>query len=135
MLIEWANWVRSLRPDELVVVLGVLLLVDAPRYAYSAVLMAVWDLLKGIWRLDVPYHRSESFDYCPDVCVIIAGYNEGETIAKTMMSVWNRYPKIELVVIDDGSTDNMYEEARKCAAGRDGITVVRREERGGNRLR
>lgn len=131
MLIEWMNWVRSLRPDEIIVVLGVLLLVDAPRYAYSAMAMAFWDLISKPWSGNLPGPHSETFDYTPPVSVIIAGYNEGETIARTMASICDRYPDLQLIVVDDGSTDDMYQQAMQCAADRQGIIVVRRNQRGG----
>jgi poly-beta-1,6-N-acetyl-D-glucosamine synthase len=131
MLVEWANWILSLRSDELLLVLGVLLLVDAPRYAYSAIMMAVWDLIKSTWTRRLPGPETKAYSYCPPVSVIIAGYNEADTIAKTMESVWNRYPCSQMIVVDDGSTDGMTDAAMKFAAGRPGILVIRRERRGG----
>lgn len=131
MIVEWLNWVRSLRTDEILLVLGILLLVDAPRYAYSAVLMAFWDALRGLWTGQLPGPRSGPFEYCPPVSVIIAGYNEADTIARTMESVWERYPCSQLIVVDDGSTDGMTQAAMSFARGRSGILVVRRERRGG----
>ncbi len=131
MLIEWMYWICSLRTDEVLMVLGVLLLVDAPRYAYSAIGMAFWDLLKSLWTGELPGPQLKPYAYCPPVSVIIAGYNEADTIARTMESVWNRYPCSQLIVIDDGSTDGMTEAALKFAGGRPGILVVRRDRRGG----
>ncbi len=131
LLLEWVSWVRALRFEELFLILAVVLLVDAPRYAYSAVVMAVFDLFRNGFRRCLPGPHAENYDYLPSVCVIIAGYNEADTIAETMESVWNRYPNLQLVVVDDGSTDGMTEAAAEFAAGRSGITVVRRERRGG----
>ena len=131
MLIEWLNWISSLRTDEILLVLGVLLLVDAPRYVYSAVLMAIWDLMKCLWTGRLPGPQSDHFIYRPGVSVIIAGYNEAATIARTMESVWNRYPCSQLIVVDDGSTDGMTEAAMQFAEGRPRILVIRRDRRGG----
>lgn len=131
MLNEWMNWVCSLRNDELLVVLGVLLLVDAPRYAYSAIVMAVWDLLRSGLKASYPGSPGTSYDYQPPVSVIIAGYNEADTIAQTMASVWSKYPNLEMIVVDDGSTDGMADAALRYANGRPGIVVVRRARRGG----
>lgn len=131
MLIEWTSWIRSLRPDELVAVLGILLFVEAPRYVFSAVLMTMWDLVSKSWNSRLPGPHCAGYFYTPDVSVIIAGYNEGETIARTMNSVLDRYPGLQLVVVDDGSTDSMYQEALECARGRPGIIVIRRAQRGG----
>ncbi len=131
MLIEWTNWVRSLHTDEIIAALGILLLIDAPRYAFSALIMAVWDLLRNGWKSCLPGPHAAAYDYFPSVSVIIAGHNEARTIAATMQSVWERYPHLQLVVVDDGSTDGMADVAETWADGRDGITIVRREQRGG----
>lgn len=131
MLIEWGYWIRSLRTDEILLVVGVLLVVDAPRYAYSAVLMAIWDLMKGLCTGRHPGPHIGPYDYTPPVTVIIAGYNEADTIARTMESVWNRYPCRQMIVVDDGSTDGMTEAAMTFAEGRPGILVLRRDRRGG----
>lgn len=131
MLTEWYFWVASLRPDELFLVLGVLMLVDAPRYAYSVLIMAFWDCLKFPFTQRLPGPHDGPYEYLPTVTAVIAGYNEADTIAETMESVWARYPKLELIVVDDGSEDGMAEAARQFADGRDRITVLRRTERGG----
>lgn len=131
MLTEWYFWVASLRPDELLLVLGVLLLVDAPRYAYSVLIMALWDCLKFPVTNKLPGPHVDEYDYLPKVTAVIAGYNEADTIAETMQSVWNRYPNLELIVVDDGSTDGMANAALEFAGGRPGITVLKRDERGG----
>lgn len=133
MLHEWMNWVSSLRTDQILATLGILLLIDAPRYAGSALLMVLVDVL--------PLRRRRSqaadgapqpqYSYCPQVTVLIAGHNEADTIAQTMASVWTRYPHLELIVVDDGSTDGMTRAALDFAAGRSGILVLRRAERGG----
>ncbi len=131
MLQDWYFWVASLRTDELVLVLGVLLLVDAPRYAYSVLLMAFWDCLKFPFTKKLPGPQQSDYEYLPTVTAVIAGHNEADTIAETMRSVWDRYPDIELIVVDDGSTDGMADAATKFAAGRQNITVLKRAERGG----
>lgn len=131
VLADWYHWVASMRPDELLIILGILLLVDAPRYAYSVLIMAFWDSVKSIWTGSLPGPQTDSYDYCPLVSVVIAGYNEGDTIAETMQSVWDRYPNLQLIVVDDGSSDNMTQAARDFARGRHNITVLSRRDRGG----
>ena len=57
-----------------------------------------------------------SDDELPKVSIIIPAYNEGESIGKTLKSILaSDYPKgkLEVVVVNDASTDNTLEEARK----------------------
>lgn len=131
MLIEWLNWVRSMRMDELALVLGVLLLVDAPRYALSAIGMAAYDLIRNRFNDQLPGPHYQQYEYLPSVAVVIAGYNEAATIYRTLESVWGRYPHLEIVVVDDGSIDNMSGVANRFAALHSGVRVIRREQRGG----
>lgn len=50
------------------------------------------------------------------ISVIIPLYNKEPSILRSMNSVLNQtYKDIELIVVDDGSTDNSYKIAQKCA--------------------
>ncbi|GAB2505933.1 glycosyltransferase [Pseudoxanthomonas sangjuensis] len=59
-----------------------------------------------------------SFTRLPDVSVLVACYNEAENIADTLASLSRQdYPgNVEVVVIDDGSTDGTQAIARRLAA-------------------
>ena len=131
MLIEWMSWIRSFRANEFMLILGVLLLVDAPRYALSSLAMAAWDLLRNGLSSRLPGPHSRSFDYCPSVSVLIAGYNERDSIYRTMDSVWDTYPNMQLIVVCDGSTDGMEQEAQRFADEHPDVIVVKRDRRGG----
>lgn len=49
-------------------------------------------------------------NYSPTVAVLIPAFNEEKLIAKTITSVLaSTYPKLEVVIIDDGSTDKTYQ--------------------------
>jgi len=54
------------------------------------------------------------------VSVIIPAYNEGQKIKATLQKVTSylkeKYPSYELILVDDGSTDNTLEGARTAAA-------------------
>src|SRR4029079_6713759 len=57
-------------------------------------------------------------DFEPTVTVVIPMFNEGESIKETLVSLLaSEYPreKLEIVVVDDCSTDNSYELAREVA--------------------
>jgi cellulose synthase/poly-beta-1,6-N-acetylglucosamine synthase-like glycosyltransferase len=108
-----------------------LLLTDAPRYALSRVVLCLWDWSTAAARWLHGRATQESFQYCPSVCVILAGYNEAETIGATLESVYGSYPRLEIIVVDDGSTDGMAAVARRYARTHPGVCVLSRPERGG----
>ncbi|QLG90997.1 glycosyltransferase [Pseudomonas yamanorum] len=57
-------------------------------------------------------------EYQPLVTVIIASYNHAPYIEESILSVLNQtYANIELLVIDDGSTDDSVERIRRLQAG------------------
>ena len=52
----------------------------------------------------------------PNVCMIVPCFNEEKTVIKTVHSLLNLdYPKdkLEIIIIDDGSTDKTYQQAEK----------------------
>ena len=45
----------------------------------------------------------------PPVTVVIPAYNAARTVERALASVWRQnYPELEVIVIDDGSTDDTY---------------------------
>lgn len=67
----------------------------------------------------------------PELSVLIPAYNEAGYIGDTIESFLTAdYPlaKLDIVVIDDGSTDSTYQEAQAYAS--DGVTVLTKENGG-----
>ncbi|MGW0813313.1 bifunctional polysaccharide deacetylase/glycosyltransferase family 2 protein [Streptomyces viridiviolaceus] len=66
------------------------------------------------------------------VSVIVPAYNEKECIANTLGSLARSTHPIEVIVVDDGSTDGTSEIAREAAAslGMSNVRVVRQENAG-----
>src|ERR1700682_2853557 len=57
-----------------------------------------------------PYSDMVDSPVTPPVALIIAAYNEEETIVQTVLSMLDlNYQEKEVVVVDDGSTDNTVE--------------------------
>ncbi|QQM42727.1 bifunctional polysaccharide deacetylase/glycosyltransferase family 2 protein [Streptomyces liliifuscus] len=66
------------------------------------------------------------------VSVIVPAYNEKECIANTLKSLARSTHPIEVIVVDDGSTDNTSEIARSAAEsfGMTNVRVIRQENAG-----
>jgi cellulose synthase/poly-beta-1,6-N-acetylglucosamine synthase-like glycosyltransferase len=62
---------------------------------------------------------------------MIVGLNEGDTIRHALESVYDTYPRMELFVVDDGSSDDMAANAAEFAKTHRGVTVLSRKLRGG----
>jgi glycosyltransferase involved in cell wall biosynthesis len=64
----------------------------------------------------------------PLVSVVVPTYNRGDLIAETLTSILAQtYPRIETIVVDDGSTDNT---AEAVAPFLDRITYIRQANKG-----
>ena len=50
------------------------------------------------------------------ISVIIPAYNEAETIGNLISSVQSLYPDAEIIVINDGSSDNTVDVAKSAGA-------------------
>ena len=62
----------------------------------------------------------------PFVTVIVPARNEARNIAQCVTSILStRYPRLELVVVDDSSTDGTAEIARKAVAGDPRVRIVK----------
>ncbi|MDX9714926.1 MAG: glycosyltransferase family 2 protein [Dissulfurispiraceae bacterium] len=65
----------------------------------------------------------------PELSIIMPAYNEGRVICDNLLEVDKVIGKdisdFEIVVVDDGSTDNTYEQAAQAAAGHGRIRLVR----------
>ena len=127
MLHDWIHWLSSISYEELFFFLLPLLLLDAPRYAVGTLVMCIYDMIGDAFGKNDP----KAYTHCPSVCVVLAGLNEAETINATMHSLWGTYPKLEIVVVDDGSTDGMADAAEEFAKTHPNVLVIRKPERGG----
>ena len=122
MFVDWLHWQSSLSWLDLELLLLGTLLVDAPRYTLARIAMFVYDYCRETWRALRGVNEQVEFDYCPSVCVILAGYNEADSVGWSIESLVGKYPRLEIIVIDDGSADrrNRNRARHVCAEGRGG---------------
>jgi cellulose synthase/poly-beta-1,6-N-acetylglucosamine synthase-like glycosyltransferase len=69
--------------------------------------------------------RAADADFAPTVSLIIPAYNESAVIARTITSLRaQRYAALEILVVDDGSTDDTLAAAEGAARGDPRVRVV-----------
>jgi len=70
-------------------------------------------------------------DYHPTVSVLIAAYNERKVIGRTIRSVLeSAYAPIEVIVVDDGSTDGTAEEVQRLCGVYPQVRLIRQPNQG-----
>ena len=81
---------------------------------YSAmILYSFMDHIEGLYKSDIPSTTQDRDDSSlPMISLVVPAYNEGIVIQAAIRSLLLLdYPNYEIIVIDDGSTDNTYEKA------------------------
>ncbi len=102
-LLEWLSY--ALR---WLFVVGIALSIG--RLAFIAVLALLerWNQKRTLSKLESGMSR-----YSPRVAVIVPAYNEEKVVLKTVQSLLEQdYLNLEIIVVDDGSSDRTYEVAR-----------------------
>ncbi len=67
----------------------------------------------------------------PEVSVVIAAKNEGIHVTEAVQSVLSQTGvPFELIFVDDGSTDDTYDQVVRAAAGHENVTILRNPEAG-----
>ncbi|MEK7271072.1 MAG: glycosyltransferase [Planctomycetota bacterium] len=103
---EWWQWFLFFMPFY---VFG-----EFPRYVLPAMVLGI----RRAFRLDRDDEEAKRrfLEERPAVSVLLVGYNEEASVANAIRSLLELgWPGIEIIVVDDGSTDRMYEEARPFA--------------------
>ena len=131
MLHDWIQWLCSMEFEDQVALMLPFLMLDVPRYVLMGMLVWLLHRCRAAWRWLTGVSSTPRYDYSPSVCILIVGHNEADTIQKTLTSVADVYPDLQIIVVDDGSTDGMAQMAKEFARRHTGVTVLARPERGG----
>ena len=109
---EWTFWLSSIPRDELLWLILPVVMFDGLRYCFSSLCMWSFDALnalvpgKSLVGKSSPVNlqsSQSSYRYCPSISLIVAGLNEGDSLRGTLQRLWGTYPKLQLIVVDDGS--------------------------------
>lgn len=111
MLEDAIGWLGSLSRAEALDAFWHLLLFEVPRYFLSALAVAAVAMGR---TLRPPAPSAPRNPIRPTVTVLLPGHNEADGLARTVESLRRQsLPPSQIVVVDDGSTDGMWEEARR----------------------
>jgi biofilm PGA synthesis N-glycosyltransferase PgaC len=73
--------------------------------------------------------RKRRIDTFPKMSIIVPAYNEEVTVASSIKSMLSlNYPDYEIIVVDDGSSDNTFNEASKYSEN--GVKVIHQKNTG-----
>ncbi|AMO68739.1 biofilm PGA synthesis N-glycosyltransferase PgaC [gamma proteobacterium BDW918] len=104
----------SLSPLHLVMLLWPFLLLSVPRFVLTEV-FALYQALRPEPEAKRQFRQRLQINP-PLVTVLLPGYNERDTLETTVLSLREQsYPNMEIVVVNDGSTDGMGEVGRMLA--------------------
>ena len=112
-----------MRRDELAWLVLPLLLFDGPRYFAATLLLWCADMFHGV--IDWLRGRRETLAYThqPSVCVVIAGLNEAPSLRSGLERLVGSYPDLQIIVVDDGSSDGMSQVGHDFALARRRVGV------------
>jgi len=118
----------QITPEQLIAILIVPIIIDLPRTLGKTFFL----LVHGVYE----HFSSKNHEYNePLVSVIVPAHNEEKAIERTIQSlIKQEYPRKEIIVVDDGSTDGTYEIAQKFAK-KGLIKLVHREKASGKKDR
>lgn len=119
---DWAIYTLSTMDKwQLLGVYFSFLIIDGPRYVLTKIVMVINDILieinpslMGKQEEQEKIRNYISGPNAPYVSIICPGKNEAKSMPGTIESLLQQdYPKIEIIVIDDGSTDNTWQAVSK----------------------
>lgn len=116
--------------DELVWLFVPILAFDGARYCLPAICVWIYDVVARCLATLRGTPQVEPFTFAPSVSLIIAGLNEADCLEKTLRRMWGSYPRLQVIVVDDGSTDGMSVVANDFGKDHAGLIVVTKK-RGG----
>lgn len=126
-LVDAWDWLILLSPEQLLRVFWAVIFLELPRYT-AANLYIFYLYLNGKLEEKV---RPKRVQKAPLVSIIVPAHNEGPIIGATVESLAEQdYPNIEIVIIDDGSTDSTARQLAEIRR-RPRLNVFRLSERQG----
>ncbi|NND98137.1 MAG: glycosyltransferase family 2 protein [Pirellulaceae bacterium] len=131
MIDHWIRWLTAMDVVELMLLLAPMFLLDVPRYALGTLAVWICDFVGHLANTVTGRDEVQPYYHQPSCCAVVAGLNEADSLGQTLESLAGVYPDLQIVIVDDGSTDGMSEVACEFAKRHPNTTVVRKPTRGG----
>lgn len=97
----------------------------------SLIAISLLNILLAILNHKRTTYTPRSKKYSPHVAIIIPSYNEEKVIEKSVRSlIRSRYRKIEIIIVDDGSTDDTMRVAQSLAKRYKRVTALHQANAG-----
>lgn len=125
MISDAIHWLSGFSWEQYLLTFSGMLLLDGPRYLFMNILVVFWEFFGSLKK------KPRQSPYLPTVTILIPGLNESSTIVQCLESLYGSYPFLQIIVIDDGSTDGMFELANGFAETHKDVVVLRRVRGGG----
>ncbi len=107
------DFLRQINLESAIYVFWYFFIFDLPRYTFGILSLALTDIVK-LWRFLGPPGACPEFPVDTPISLLLVGHNEGAKLAHCIASVREQtMTDIEIVVVDDGSTDNMRREGHR----------------------
>lgn len=126
MINDTFYWLTNLYKEEYLMAFSGILLLDGPRYMIANTLLMLSMFFNTFFK-----GKEQKPTYLPMVSVVIPCLNEDATIYHCLESLYGSYPYLQMIVVDDGSTDKTYELSMLFAQTHKDIIVLKRSRRGG----
>lgn len=124
---EAIYWMSGFSKEQWLLTFSGMLLLDLPRYLFANLILLIWTFFSDLWQ----GKKAPKGAYLPTVCALIPSLNESATMRQCLETLHGSYPFLQIIVIDDGSTDDTYQIASKFAETHSGVLVLRRPRGGG----
>lgn len=97
----------------------------------SILFMTVLNIVLALIHRRRTVYKRISSKYRPFVTIAVPAYNEGPVLTKTVRSLMrSRYKNTEIIIVDDGSTDDTWQIARKLADRYGRVTALHQKNGG-----
>ena len=123
---EAIYWFSGFTWEQYFLTFSGMLLFDGPRYLFFNLTIMFWTFFGSLFKKEKLLPA-----YLPSVTILIPGKNEAATIVQCLESLYGSYPYLQIIVIDDGSTDGTFDLAKTFSDSHEGVIVLQRTRGGG----